>query len=509
MFESDIPVPETQAIGGSFRTCQTAELESDLEPGWRPDPTCVADDLREGLYQFLLPLLLLLDAAMDVRLVRTFRALTETILSFRNRSLALLLSELGGYLLSPEHAPAGTKRIDRLLASGKWTARIVHEWLWRQAQARKQELEADGQEALVLWDESVLEKPESRKLEGLCPVRSSKAKRLARSRPGPGSGKPTFVNGLHWVSLLLIGRSGPPMVAAIRWFTTRGKQATDLRSVQAALLRQCLTAWKREVLHIFDRGYAGAPWLWSCLFAGMEGAGEGIRFVIRWPRKLHLLNADQREMPAWQIARGQRSWEERVAWDSANRRYRRIGFLALLVRHPGPNPGASQQEGGEGQALSCPPLWLVVARPLGEKKEKEPWYLLTSDPIQNADDAWRVVLAYARRWQIEMCFRYNKSELGIESLRLWTWERREKLLMVVTLCYAFLLSLLTEELVTLRLWLLRHFCHRTGKRQRDRATSAAPLYRLRSAISRLWLAYPEPKLPELTVYIPILEQSPG
>ena len=79
---------------------------------------------------------------------------------------------------------------------------------------------------------------------------------------------------------------------------------------------------------------------------------------------------------------------------------------------------------------------------------------------------------------------------------------REKLLMLVTLCYAFLLSLLVEELTTLRLWLLRHFCHRTGKRQRDRAASAAPPYRLRSALSRLWLAHPEQ-------HLPILSQSSG
>jgi hypothetical protein len=55
----------------------------------------VADDLREGLYQFLLPLLALLDACLDVRLVRTFLATVEAILSFRNRAHGLLLSELG------------------------------------------------------------------------------------------------------------------------------------------------------------------------------------------------------------------------------------------------------------------------------------------------------------------------------------------------------------------------------------------------------------------------------
>jgi hypothetical protein len=79
------------------------------------------------------------------------------------------------------------------------------------------------------------------------------------------------------------------------------------------------------------------------------------------------------------------------------------------------------------------------------------------------------VLAYARRWQIEMAFRFGKSELAMESPRLWTGERREKLLLVVTLCYAFLLSLLAGELEALRTWLLRTWCHRTGKRGRDTA----------------------------------------
>jgi hypothetical protein len=40
---------------------------------------------------------------------------------------------------------------------------------------------------------------------------------------------------------------------------------------------------------------------------------------------------------------------------------------------------------------------------------------------------------------------------------------------------------------SLRDCLLRRWCHRTGKRYRS---FAIPLYRLRSAISRLLLAYP-------------------
>jgi hypothetical protein len=129
------------------------------------------------------------------------------------------------------------------------------------------------------------------------------------------------------------------------------------------------------------------------------------------------------------------------------------------------------------------PLWLVVARP---GRHSEPWYLLTSDTIRMVEDAWRVVFAYGRRWQIECAWRYSKSELAMESPRVWTRERREKLLLMVTLVYAFLLSLLSSAWAELRTWLLRAWRHRTGKRSRQ---VAAPLYRLRSALARLWQAY--------------------
>src|SRR5262249_3672751 len=105
------------------------------------------------------------------------------------------------------------------------------------------------------------------------------------------------------------------------------------------------------------------------------------------------------------------------------------------------------------------------------------------------DDAWQLILAYARRWQIEMAYRFAKADLALESPRLWFWHNRRKLLLMVTLVYAFLLSLLDPSLDLFRLWLLRHFCHRTGKRSQVALT---PLYRLRAALSRLWLAYQPP-----------------
>ncbi len=93
----------------------------------------------------------------------------------------------------------------------------------------------------------------------------------------------------------------------------------------------------------------------------------------------------------------------------------------------------------------------------------------------------------------------GKGELSIENPRLGRGERRGKRRLMVALAYAPVLWLLEGSLVGRRQWLLPRFCHGGGKRSR---AVAAPLYRLRSALSRLWMAYPEADLP-------ILSQSSG
>jgi hypothetical protein len=419
------------------------------------------------LEQFLMPLLLHLDELLDKRLVRTLAQLVQVVITFRHNRQGLLLSELGGYLLAPAHAPAGTKRISNLLRSPRWTHGALERFLWQRATQQLQAWAQTGHDVLAVWDESVFEKPESETLEGLCAVRSSRAARLKHIRPGfynPPGGRPVCVPGLQWLGLLLLTYQGPPMLAAMRWWTRRGVQASDRRTEELQLLQQCAQAWGPQVLHLFDRGFAGSPWL-----AALQE--RRLRFVIRWPKRYTLLDALGQRRPAWQIACGQRSWGQRQFWDTHRRCWRKTGVLALPVRHP----DHPQQ-----------PLWLIVARP---GQGREPWYLLTTEPIALTDDAWQIVLAYARRWQIEMAWRYSKSELAMESPRLWAWETRLKLLLIVALAYAFLLSLLAPWLQQLRQTILTSWCHRTGKRSQECLT---PLYRLRSALSRLWLAHPSP-----------------
>ena len=450
------------------------------------DPAVVATDLRLKLFAFVFPLLQQLDSAIDRRLVRTFFCTLEAITRLRSRAHGLLLSELGAYLMAPDHAPAGTKRLSNLLHSQKWTAKIIDHFLWEQAKIHwrqmsedapssesHEEIALDQEQAdeeklthqcqrLMLWDESVIEKPESRKVEGLCPVLSSKGKRLTRIKPGYFSppAKPIHVPGLNWITLLLTGLTGAPIVAAMRWWSTRGALAQDKRALQIALLQKCRETFGKGILHVFDRGYAGMPWIAQLLAHKAD-------FLMRWPARYKLIAHGD---PLWQprsasdLVRGKRSVDHRMVWDAHKHCYSKRGILFLPI----------------WTSDTKERLWLVVCRrPGGEA----PWYLLTNVEVTSKEEAWRLVFAYVRRWQIEMCWRYNKSELGMESPRLWHWEQREKLMMIATLVYAFLLSLLEPVLTAMCSWILRHFCHRTGKRS---CLTAAPLYRLRSAIARLW-----------------------
>lgn len=426
-----------------------------------------SSELEKQVVKMLRPVLGAMKQRVDRRLVNTFLGLVLAIVMHRHRNHGLLLSELGGYLLGAEQCPAGTKRISNLVHSQRWEAGVIEEFLWQRGTERVEELWKQGERPLVIWDESVLEKPESLRAEGLCAVRSTKAVRLKRIKPGyfnPPGGRPIFVPGFHWLQVLVMGQKGSPTLVHMRWWTTRGEQKSQKRTEEQAILAQIDERWGKEVLHIWDRGFAGNPWLTQAFL-------HGARFVMRWPKNYYLLDEQGQLRKPGEISKGKRSWDHRLLWDARHQCERKTGVLAFPVFDP-----THQQ-----------PLWLVIAR----RKNQPPWYLLTSQPAHSPQLAWQIVFAYARRWQVEMAIRYNKCELAFESPRLFKWTSRHKLLLIAALAYAFLLSLLSPALEPLRTWLLLTFCHRTGKRSRE---TPAPLYRLRFALSFLWLTHPPPFL---------------
>jgi len=101
-------------------------------------------------------------------------------------------------------------------------------------------LHAEGETPLVLWDESVLEKPESLRAERLCAVRFTKTQRPKRIKPvffNPPGGA-IFAPGFNWLRILVIGRQGPPTLAHLSWWTTRGEHKRARRKVEIDILEK-------------------------------------------------------------------------------------------------------------------------------------------------------------------------------------------------------------------------------------------------------------------------------
>ena len=199
------------------------------------------EEVADLLQSFIGPLEQWLDRQTDRRLVRTFFLTLVAIVRLRHSRSGLLLSELGAHILSP--APAGTKRLSILLRSSKWSHTLLDEFLRQRAEQSLPHLERRDELALAIWDESVLEKPESIALEGLCPVRSSKAARLKRIKPGyynPPGGPLVFVPGLQWLTVMLaVMRGTPPWPpcaggpAGASWPGADGIPALSMRPVVA------------------------------------------------------------------------------------------------------------------------------------------------------------------------------------------------------------------------------------------------------------------------------------
>ena len=421
--------------------------------------------LEEKLLAYNRDLLADLAWHIDRRLVKTFYGLLIGLVLHRHRNEGGWMSELGSYLV-PENAEAGKKRIQKLLYSPKWDSQLLEEHLWRQGEQRIEAGEQADETLLAIWVESVIEKPESLKLEGLGPVRSSKAVRLKRIKPGyfnPPGGRPVFVPGFHWLQVLICGMKGAIVPAHSRWWTTRGERATTRREQEWEVLQELAERFRAQVIHVFDRGFAGNPWLTSLLVSA-------VRFVIRWPHRYHLVDENGNEKRAWEISRGKRSWEHRMIWDARRHCFRKIGILAFTVFDP----------------VHHQPLWLVISR---QGPGRKPWYLLTSEPVYTPEQAWKIILIYARRWQIEMSLRFDKAELGFESLRAFSWEVRQRLFLILTLVHAFFLCFLAPDFSTFRDYLLAVWCHRNGERSR---LVQAPLYRLRFALAFFWLRFPPP-----------------
>ena len=80
-------------------------------------------------------------------------------------------------------------------------------------------------------------------------------------------------------------------------------------------------------------------------------------------------------------------------------------------------------------------LTMVVARTAGSDI---PFMLLTSLPVESADDARGVLVYYARRWECEEAIRFLKSEVNMERIRTFRWTAIRRLVLLAVLVMLYL-----------------------------------------------------------------------
>lgn len=421
-----------------------------------PNADGLSQEVSARLMAYLSPLLTILDRQLDARLVRTFAATVVNIVRHRDRALSLLLTELGEMLTDGAHAPAGVKRLWRLLHSAKWKVSLVGDWLLGQADQGVEAAIAKDGTAFLALDRSGIEKPTARKLEGLTMVQSSVASLLHRASGGPPPKPPVFVPGFHWVAAVVTGLSGSLTLARLHWYspTAPGGEAEQRREAQWTVLAPLIKRWGRKVICLLDQEFDSHPFL-------VELLTLSARFIVRWRGKFHLVDENGQEKRASELTRSMRSKWKMWLYDPQGHGWMHLGVTALPVWLP---------EHAEK-------LWLIVAR----RRGKESWWFLTTEDASTKAGVFFIVHGYMRRWQVEWAFRYGKSELGMASIRVRLWEYRTKLWAIAELVYAFLLHLLVLDSRLLKRIL--RWCHRTGQRW---LKVIAPLYRLRHALANLW-----------------------
>src|SRR6266496_5897409 len=94
-----------------FRRCQPMSQYAMTESSSQEDQA-LSEQVAQQLQRFVQPFLELLDAYVDCRLVET---LWQTMVAIIVARTSLLLSVLGEYIADPQHGPAGSKQLSRLL----------------------------------------------------------------------------------------------------------------------------------------------------------------------------------------------------------------------------------------------------------------------------------------------------------------------------------------------------------------------------------------------------------
>jgi len=183
---------------------------------------------------------------------------------------------------------------------------------------------------MLCWcDGSVIEQPESRQLAATGPVLSSTAKRVNRSRVlfHLPTLRPIRVMGRDWTGTSMTGLEGIPQLASMRWWTSTGDSAEQLRAQEEQVLRLRVRTWGPLLTCVFARGSASGPWL-------EVRERLRVRCISRWIKKHLLYDPEGRAKTVWEMGRGKSYLAHQLIRASSSGLTRACDLWWAPVRHP-------------------------------------------------------------------------------------------------------------------------------------------------------------------------------
>jgi len=209
----------------------------------------------------------------------------------------------------------------------------------------------------------------------------------------------------------------PIIIDAVRWAfeltDKRGVLVVDRGGDARALLEDWIDHDYRFVVRL--RGDRDLLWFY-------EGFG-GAATTVRIQQEGQWVSVETRQL-AEHMPTLHRAWRTVKRRGKVVLRFSQVGWVKVRL------PGREQT------------LTMVVARSPGHDV---PFMLLTSLPVESGDDARRVLLYYARRWECEEGIRFLKSEVSLERVRTFNWTAICRLVLLCVLVMLYLTWMLERK----------------------------------------------------------------
>lgn len=273
----------------------------------------------------------------------------------------------------------------------------------------------------IILDLSDIAKPFSRQMDYLATVRDGSTGEL--------------VNGYWLVELYASVNHNNPVPVLLEPFSHNEPKSAGQNPVVCEAVQRLFELTANRGVLVADRGFDARRLLDDWL-------DNKYRFVVRLIGKRHLMRSTG--IKQW-IAVQSRMLAEQLPtphhWHKVVKRrgkpklvFGQVGWVTVRL------PGRDEN------------LTMVVSRLAGLDK---PMMLLTNVPVENLEDAIRVLRYYIRRWECEQAIRFLKNQVKLERIRTFRWNAIRRLVLLAVLVMLYL-TLLVETSPALAERLLRY-----------------------------------------------------